>query len=503
MKPGVTAFTVTPSGPSSNASPRTRPSAAALAAPSTLWPPMAWKLSIPETSTMRPGRPAMSGTTAWVIATKASTVIAKVRRTLWGFCSSTGRKAVAAAFATSTSTRPKAAPMRSKAGPTCSGSASSSRSARAPAGGLEGGHRLRGRRVVAPVGDHAVGAPRGPDGARCRGRYRASRRCRPRPAPRAGRSRLAPRAEAPEDRLGLLHDRRHHLAGRAHVADQPSRLPGRRAAVLHVALLARPDRGGLAHPLVLDRERLDLGLPALPLAGERIADLAVGLAGYRVGHHRAFLVDGRDLPLVVVVAVRLGGGDEARAHPDPGRPQRERGHEPAPVGNPARRHHEPRRHRIHHRLGEHDAAHAPGVAAALVTLRDDHVHPVGRVIARLLHVAAEGHHGHAEAVRLRGERPRVAEPRDQHRHALLERHVAPAADCVGERLRLPTAGPDGGEEDVDAAGPIGQLPSRRISSRRSAGLPCAAAMTPSPPAAVTAAASSARATKAMPAWQIG
>ena len=48
---------------------------------------------------MRPGRPAMSGTTAWVIATKASTVIAKVRRTLWAFCSSTGRKAAAAAFA--------------------------------------------------------------------------------------------------------------------------------------------------------------------------------------------------------------------------------------------------------------------------------------------------------------------------------------------------------------------------------------------------------------------
>ena len=34
-------------------------------------------------------------------------------------------------------------------------------------------------------------------------------------------------------------------------------------------------------------------------------------------------------------------------------------------------------------------------------------------------------------------------------------------------------------------------------------LPCAAAMTPSPPAAETAAASCARATKAMPAWQIG
>jgi hypothetical protein len=40
---------------------------------------------------------------------------------------------------------------------------------------------------------------------------------------------------------------------------------------------------------------------------------------------------------------------------------------------------------------------------------------------------------------------------------------------------------------------------RRISSRSSAALPCAAAITPSPPAAETAAASRARATKAMPA----
>jgi len=44
---------------------------------------------------------------------------------------------------------------------------------------------------------------------------------------------------------------------------------------------------------------------------------------------------------------------------------------------------------------------------------------------------------------------------------------------------------------------------RRISSRSRAGLPCAAAMTPSPPAADTAAAREARATNAMPAWQIG
>ena len=44
---------------------------------------------------------------------------------------------------------------------------------------------------------------------------------------------------------------------------------------------------------------------------------------------------------------------------------------------------------------------------------------------------------------------------------------------------------------------------RRISSRRYSGLPCAAAMTPSPPASDTAAASPERATQPMPAWQMG
>jgi hypothetical protein len=129
MKPGVTAFTVIPSGPSSSARPRTRPSAAAFAAPRMPWPIMAWKLSTPETTTMRPPPPCMSGTAACAIVTNESTEIAKVRRTLWGFCSSNGRKAVAAAFAIRMSTRPQAAAMRSKAGPTCSGSARSSRSA--------------------------------------------------------------------------------------------------------------------------------------------------------------------------------------------------------------------------------------------------------------------------------------------------------------------------------------------------------------------------------------
>ncbi len=44
---------------------------------------------------------------------------------------------------------------------------------------------------------------------------------------------------------------------------------------------------------------------------------------------------------------------------------------------------------------------------------------------------------------------------------------------------------------------------RRISSRSSAGVQCAAASTPSPPASETAAARAERATEPMPAWQMG
>ena len=58
-----------------------------------------------------------------------STVMAKVSRTLCAFCSSMGRKAVAAALATRMSSRPKASPTRSMKGAAAEGSASSSGSA--------------------------------------------------------------------------------------------------------------------------------------------------------------------------------------------------------------------------------------------------------------------------------------------------------------------------------------------------------------------------------------
>src|SRR5215470_14333728 len=92
---------------------------------------MAWKESMPETITMRPGRPRMRGTAPCTAAMKESTVMAKVRRTLCSFCSARGRKEVAAALATRMSTRPKVSPMRSNTAGTCAGSASSSGTARA------------------------------------------------------------------------------------------------------------------------------------------------------------------------------------------------------------------------------------------------------------------------------------------------------------------------------------------------------------------------------------
>src|SRR4029079_5412749 len=97
-----------------------------------------------------------------------------------------------------------------------------------------------------------------------------------------------------------------------------------------VALLARADRRRLADALVLDREGLDLGLAALPLAGEVVPDLAVGLARHRASDDGPFLVDGRDLTLVVVVPERLPRGDEAGAHPVSRGAQRQRGPQPAP-----------------------------------------------------------------------------------------------------------------------------------------------------------------------------
>src|SRR6185503_14294106 len=96
------------------------------------------------------------------------------------------------------------------------------------------------------------------------------------------------------------------LAGGPDIADQPRGLAAGRAAVLDVARLARADRGGLAHPLELHGERLDVGLALLPLPRERVADLTIGLAGHRARHHRALLVDGDHLLARVLGTVRRG-----------------------------------------------------------------------------------------------------------------------------------------------------------------------------------------------------
>ena len=73
----------------------------------------------------------------------------------------------------------------------------------------------------------------------------------------------------------------------------------------------------------------------------------------------------------------------------------------------------------------------------------------------------------AEAVRLGGDGTGIAEPGDEHRHALLERHVDPALDLVGELLDLVAGRADGREEHVDAEWPVGRdRATRRISSRR-------------------------------------
>src|SRR5712691_658320 len=134
-----------------------------------------------------------------------------------------------------------------------------------------------------------------------------------------------------------------HLAGRPDVAYETRALAARGAAVLDVALLAGADCGGLAHALELDGKQLDLRLAILPRAREVVADEPAGLARRGARHHGAFLIDGDDLALVVVVTVRLASRDEPRAHPDPGRAECQGGDEAAAVRDAARREHEARR----------------------------------------------------------------------------------------------------------------------------------------------------------------
>src|ERR1700675_1346782 len=79
--------------------------------------------------------------------------------------------------------------------------------------------------------------------------------------------------------LGLGDHAFDQLARGHDLADEPRALAAGGVAVLDVALLARPDGGGEAHALRLEREGQDLGRALLPLAREVVADRAAGLAG--------------------------------------------------------------------------------------------------------------------------------------------------------------------------------------------------------------------------------
>src|SRR5215470_15316699 len=224
-----------------------------------------------------------------------------------------------------------------------------------------------------------------------------------------------------------------HFARGDDVLDESCALAARSMAIFHVAFFAGPDGRGEAHALGLERKGQDLGRALLPLPREVVADGAAGLARRAAVHHRAFLVDGHNLLLVVVVAERLVGGDESRPHPHTDGAQREGGGQPAAVGDAAR------------------------VPAGLMPLGDHHVHAVGGVIPCLLDVAAEGHDLHAEPVSLRGDGAGIAEPGHEHRDPLLERDVDPSLDLVRELLDLVAGGPDRGEQHVHAKGLVGEI----------------------------------------------
>ena len=124
----------------------------------------------------------------------------------------------------------------------------------------------------------------------------------------------------------------------------------------------------------------------------------------------------------------------------------------------ARRDDVDRRHRIHDGRDQDKPGDAPGVPARLVPLGDHHVHSVGRVVPRLLHVAAEGHHFHAEPVGLGRDGARVAEAGDEDGYPLLEGHVDRAAHGIREAVHLLAGGAHGGEEHVHTEGLVGGIP---------------------------------------------
>src|SRR3990172_3314333 len=127
-----------------------------------------------------------------------------------------------------------------------------------------------------------------------------------------------------QDGLGLSHDLLDHLSGGLDRADQARRLPAGRAPVLYVPQLPGTNGGLAAHDVDLGGERLDLVLAPLPGLRERVPDEPARFAGRGPGHHGALFVNLDDPVLVVLVAVGLRRGDEARAHPHPDGPEGQR-----------------------------------------------------------------------------------------------------------------------------------------------------------------------------------
>ena len=79
--------------------------------------------------------------------------------------------------------------------------------------------------------------------------------------------------------FGFGDDAVDQLAGGDDLADEAGALAAGGVAIVDVAVLARPDRRGKAHALGLKGKRLDLRGALLPLAREVVPDGAAGLAG--------------------------------------------------------------------------------------------------------------------------------------------------------------------------------------------------------------------------------
>ena len=146
--------------------------------------------------------------------------------------------------------------------------------------------------------------------------------------------------------------------------------PASKPSASAVANSSTPSRGE-RHLL---REAADVIGPVVPIVDPRVADHTHRLARVRAGDRRVRRADLGDALLVALVGARLLRGDEARAHPYALRPERERGREPAPVDECARREHGDV-HRVDDLRDQGDAADQAGVPARLGALGDHDAQP--------------------------------------------------------------------------------------------------------------------------------